>query len=96
MTPPRTSADAGIAPLAEGAAPHVLSLWSADPEALGRALREAGISYQRFGHQQWPDLDLQAFPHSRELALERVQVPLHQSLRQADLERIRDAIRGAA
>ncbi len=80
--------------LPEGACPLVLPVSAADKPALLRRLRAAGIRALDLWSVPHPSLEQHRFVRAAALRRTLVGLPVHQELRQRDLDRIADAVRG--
>jgi hypothetical protein len=83
---------ASIPPLHEGVAPYTLPLLHRDAEKLAVRLRGAGVRFQRFGLPMWPSMEAREFPAAAGLARGGLQLPIHESIGERDLEIMRAAL----
>ncbi len=79
-----------IPPLPPGAVPYALPLFSDRVEEIALRLARENVRYQRFGLPSWMALD--PFPNAARLARTGVQLPIHASVRPADLDRMARAV----
>lgn len=78
-----------VPPLLPGMVPFCLPCTLPTPdraEALESALRRAQVRLQHFGLPAWPSMNAADFPRSMDRARRCLQLPVHQSLREADLD----------
>lgn len=74
--------------LPSSSVPYVLPILARDPAALAHSLRSAGIRILRFGEFLWDDGNAIDCRFSRQLSSCCIQLPIHQSLSQSDIEYI--------
>jgi dTDP-4-amino-4,6-dideoxygalactose transaminase len=68
------------------AIPYVLPIVAEKGDALSSKLRGAGINILRFGEYLWEEREKIGCPVSKKLSESCIQLPIHQSISEADLE----------
>jgi dTDP-4-amino-4,6-dideoxygalactose transaminase len=81
--------------LPQGACPWVYPFVADDPEPLFARLRDAGVPVVRFGQPLWQGVDARVCANSADLSRRVLAFPVHQELRERELDWMIDAIRKA-